>query len=92
MWHYNINICSSNAHTARLPVWVVDMNVIGSVCVIAHDCSLLASVLMGLLDRVCVPVCPVDPVLKQGYSKDMGEGPRNGSVPVLAIHVCKAEG
>lgn len=68
------------------------MNVIGPVCVIAHDCALFASVLVGLLHCVCVPVRPVDPVLKQGHSKDMGECTSDGPVTVLTIHVCKAEG
>lgn len=70
---------------------MVDMNVIGPVRVVAHDCALFASVLMGLLHSVCVPVRPVDPVLKQGSSKDMRKCTSNGPVTVLAVHVCKAE-
>lgn len=45
---------------------------------------------MGLLHCVCVPVRPVDPVLKQGDGKDVREGPCYGPVSVLAIHVCEA--
>lgn len=76
----------------RLPVGVVDVNVIGPVCVVAHDCSLFASVLVSFLHCVSVPVCPVNKVLKQGNSKDMGKCTNNGPVAVLAVHVCKAEG
>lgn len=68
------------------------MNVIGPMCVVPHDSALLASVLVGLFHSVCVPVRPVDPVLKQGSSKDMRETTRNGPVSVLAVHVCEAEG
>ena len=83
---------SCNCHTSRLPVGVVDMNVIGSMCVVPHDCALLAGVLVGLLHRVCVPVSPVDPVLKQGNGKDMRKSTAKGPVSVLAVHICKAEG
>lgn len=68
------------------------MNVIGPMCVVAHDRALFASVLVGLLHCVCVPVRPVNPVLEQGNSKDMGECASNGPVSVLAVHVCKAKG
>lgn len=83
---------SSNVRTARLPVRVADVNVIGPVCVVAHDCALLASVLVGLLNCVHVPVCPVDQVLEQGQSKDMGKCASEGPMSVLSVHVCEAEG
>lgn len=88
----NMNVCSLYLHTSRLPVWVVDMNVIGPMCVVPHDCPLLAGVLVGLLHSVCVPVCPEDPILKQGNSKDVRKSAGNGPVSVLTVHVCKAEG
>lgn len=69
---------------------MVDMNVKGSVCVVAHVGALLSSVLVGFFHSVCVPVCPVDPVFKQGHRKNVGKCTSNGPVPVLAIHVCKA--
>lgn len=77
-------------HTTRLPIRVVDVNVIGPVRVIAHDCALFASVLVGPLHCVCVPVRPVDPVLEHGSGKDMGKCSSDGPVSVLAVHVCKA--
>ena len=83
---------SSNLYTSRLPVGVVDMNVVGTMRVVPHDRSLLARVLVGLLHRVCVPVCPVDPVLKQGNSEDMRKRTGNGPVSVLAVHVSIAKG
>ncbi len=86
------NISILNTRTARLPVGVVYVNVIRTMCVVAHDCTLFASVLVGLLHCVCVPVRPVDPVLKQGNSKNMGKRTSNGPVSVLAVHVCKAKG
>lgn len=43
---------------------MVDVNVIGPMGVVAHNCTLLASVLMSFFHSVRVPVCPVDPVLK----------------------------
>lgn len=61
-------------------------------CVVAHDCALLASVLVSLLYCMCVPVRPVDPVLEQGNGKDVGKRTGDGPVSVLAVHVCKAEG
>lgn len=76
--------------TARLPVGVADVNVVGPMCVVAHEGALFTGVLVGLLHIVCVPVCPVDPVLKQGYSKDMRERAGDGAVSVLPVHVCKA--
>lgn len=85
-------INSLGERTARLPVRMNDMNVVRPVGVVAHDCPLLAGELVGLLHRVCVPVRPVDPVLKQGNSKDVGEGTSDGPVSVLSIHVCKATG
>lgn len=60
--------------------------------VVAHDCALLSCVLVSLLHCVCVPVRPVDPVLKQGSSKDMRKCTSNGPVAVLAVHVGKTEG
>jgi len=86
----HINTCNCHLHTSRLSVGVVHMNVMGPMCVVAHDCALLASVLMGFLHVVCVPVCPEDPVFKQRNGKYMGKCTGNSPVPVLAVHVCKA--
>lgn len=74
----------------RLSIWVIHMNVIGPVCVISHDCTLFASVLVSLFHCVRVPISPVDPVLKQGNGKHMGKCTGHGPVSVLPIHICKA--
>lgn len=60
------NIIAHSCHilTLRLPVGMVDVNVIGAMGVVAHNCTLLASVLMSFFHSMRVPVCPVDPVLK----------------------------
>lgn len=86
-----MSVYSSNVRTARLPVGVVDVNVIGPMCVVAHDCALFTSELVRLLHCVCVPVCPVNPVLEQGNSKHVRKRSSDRPVPVLAVHVGKAE-
>lgn len=67
------------------------MDVIGPVCVISHDCALVASVLVSLFHCVCVPISPVNPILKKGNSKHVGKCTGHGPVSVLPIHICKAE-
>lgn len=70
---------------------MADVNVIGAMRVVAHNCTPLAGVLMGFFHSVCVPVRPVDPVLKQRNSKYVGKRTSNGPVPILPVHVCKAK-
>jgi len=76
--------------TARLPVGVVHVDVVGPVSVVAHDGAPVAGVLVSLLHGVRVPVGPVDPVLEQRDRKNVGQRARYGPVPVLAVHVGEA--
>lgn len=75
----------------RLSIWMIDADVIWPVCIISHDCTHFASILVCLFHCVCVPISPVDPVLKQGNSKHMGKCTTYSPVAVLPIHICKAE-
>lgn len=73
--------------TAWLSVRVIDVNVIRAVCVVAHYYTVSASVLVGSLYGVGVPVSPVHRILKQGQSVSMGHGTCYSSMSVLSIHI-----
>lgn len=63
------------------------MDVIRPMCVVAHYNTVSASVLVGSLYGVGIPVSPVHQILKQGQCVSMGQGACYSSMSVLTIHI-----
>lgn len=73
--------------TAWLSVRMIHVDVIRAMCVVAHYNTVSASVFVGSLYGVGVPVGPVYQILKQGQSVSMGQGTCYSPMSVLSIHI-----
>lgn len=68
-----ICVCVHACRTCRLPLGMQGVNVHGEVQLVADDFLVLASELVGAVDALGVPVCPVQAVLKHSDGKGMRE-------------------